>query len=123
MGRKRYLHESLIHELRNLLCNMIDSSRISDDTDQWYVGAAGYSPMERLDEQNANAFQRAEAIGEELVRIGPPAADSVALGLRMQGRWREYLVPYARAYGDIKVIAKAVELVRKRQRDPLRSLV
>ena len=100
---------------------MRSTHSISDDMDQFYTGAAGYSPMERIMEENSRGFRRAEAISHELVNIGPPAADAVALGLRMQGSWREYLVPYVRAHRKNKVISDAVDIVRKRKNDPLKS--
>jgi len=100
---------------------MRSTHSISDDTDQFYAGVAGYSPMEQIMEDNSRGFRRAEAISHELVNIGPPAADAVALGLRMQGSWREYLVPYVRAHGRKKSIVAAIKLVRKREKDPLRN--
>jgi hypothetical protein len=102
---------------------MRSTTSISDDMDQFYVEAAGHSPMERLMEENSRGFRRAEAISRELVRIGPPAADAVALGLRLQGRWREYLVPYVRAHGANRIVSSAVRLVRKRKKDPLRNSI
>ena len=123
MARAPYPHEDLVQELRELLCNMPSTHNISDDMDQYYVGAAGYSPMERVMEENSQRFRRAKAISQQLVEIGPPAADAVALGLRMQGSWREYLLPYVRSHGQTKIVADAVKLVRKRQRDPLRDSI
>lgn len=99
---------------------MRSTHSISDDMDQFYAGVAGYSPMEQIMEDNSRGFRRAEAISHELVNIGPPAADAVALGLRMQGSWREYLVPYVRAHGTTRIVSDAVHLVRKRTKDPLR---
>jgi hypothetical protein len=106
-----------------MLRNIRSTASISDDTDQYYVEAAGYSPMERIMEENSRCFARAKAISQELVNIGPPAAEAVALGLRMQGRWREYLVPYARAHGKNTVISDAIHLVRKRKNDPLSNSI
>jgi hypothetical protein len=123
MPRDPYPHEELVQELRRILCNMRSTASISDDMDQFYVEAAGHSPMERIMEENSRGFRRAEAISQELVNIGPPAADAVALGLRMQGRWREHLLPYVRAHGGDRVISDAVHLVRKRKRDPLTSSI
>ena len=123
MPRDPYPHEELVQELRRILCGMRSTSSISDDMDQFYVEAAGYSPMERIMEENSQVFRRAEAISRELVNIGPPAADAVALGLRMQGSWREHLVPYVRAHGRNSVVSDAVQLVRKRKKDPLRNSI
>ena len=123
MPRDPYPHEELVQELRRILCSMRHTSSISDDMDQYYVEAAGYSPMERIMEENARGLDRADAVAEELVAIGPAAAEAVALGLRMQGAWRQYLVPYVRAHGGVGIVAEAVRLVRKRERDPLRELV
>ena len=123
MPRDPYPHEELVQELRRILCNMRSTASISDDTDQFYVEAAGNSPMERIMEENSLRYRRAEAISRELVGLGTPAADAVALGLRMQGSWREYLLPYVRAHRRSKVISEAVHLVRNRQRDPLRNSI
>jgi hypothetical protein len=121
MPRDPYPHEDLVQELRQILCEMRSTHSISDDMDQYYVEAAGHSPMERIMEENSRGFERAKAISHKLVNIGPPAADAVALGLRMQGAWREYLVPYVRAHGRNRVISDAVHLVQKRKKDPLRN--
>ena len=123
MPRDPYPHEELIQELRRILCNMRSTTSISDDMDQYYVEAAGHSPMERIMEENSRGFRRAEAISRELVNIGAPAADAVALGLRMQGSWREYLVPYVRAHGTSRIVSDAVHLVRKREKDPLANSI
>jgi hypothetical protein len=123
MPRPPHPHEELVQELRQILCNMRSTTSISDDMDQFYVEAAGHSPMERIMEENSRGFGRAKAISQELVDIGPPAAEAVALGLRMQGRWREHLLPYVRAHRRNKVISDAVHLVRKRQNDPLNDSI
>jgi len=102
---------------------MRSTHSISDDMDQFYTGAAGYSPMERIMEENSLRYRRAEAISRELIGIGTPAADAVALGLRMQGSWREYLLPYVRAHRRNRVISDAVRLVRKRKKDPLSNSI
>ena len=102
---------------------MRSTHSISDDMDQFYAGAAGSSPMEQIMEENARGYERAEVISEELVNIGPSAADAVALGLRMQGSWRKYLLPYAQAHRTNRVISDAVRLVRKRKNDPLRDSI
>jgi hypothetical protein len=121
MSRAPYPHEELVQELRRTVCGLRSTTSISDDMDQFYVKAAGYSPMERIMEENSRGFRRAKAISQELVDIGPPAADAVALGLRLQGRWREYLVPYVRAHGSNRVVSDAVHLIRKRKSDPLKD--
>jgi hypothetical protein len=121
--RKPFPHEALVHELHSVLRTVRSTQSISDDMDQFYVEAAGYSPMERIMEENTRAFRRAETISQELVSIGAAAADAVALGLRMQGSWREYLVPYVRAHGTNRTISDAVDLVRKRKRDPLSNAI
>ena len=123
MPRDPNPHEELVQELRRILRDLRSTASISEDMDQFYVEAAGHSPMERIMEENSRVFRRAEAISRELVNIGPPAADAVALGLRMQGSWREHLVPYVRAHGRSSVVSDAVRLVRKRKKDPLRNLV
>jgi hypothetical protein len=123
MPRPAYPHEELVQELRQILCNMRSTTSISDDMDQFYVEAAGHSPMERIMEENSRGFGRAKAISQELVNIGSPAANAVALGLRMQGRWREHLVPYARAHRRNRVISDAIQLVRKRKNDPLSNSI
>ena len=123
MPRDPYPHEELVQELRRILCGMRSTHSISDDMDQFYTGSAGYSPMEQIMEQNALGYQHAEAISRKLVDIGPSAADAVALGLRMQGTWREHLLPYVRAHRRNRVISDAVRLVRKRQNDPLKNAI
>lgn len=123
MSRAPYPHEELVQELRRILCSRRSTASISDDMDQFYVEAAGYSPMERIMEENSQYLRRAEAISRELVGIGAPAADAVALGLRMQGNWREHLLPYVRAHGDSNAIFNALRLIRKRKRDPLRNSI
>jgi hypothetical protein len=102
---------------------MRSTSSISDDMDQFYAGVAGYSPMEQIMEENARRYRRAEAISRELLGIGAAAADAVALGLRMQGSWRKYLAPYAKAHRRSRVISDAVHLVRKRKNDPLKNAI
>jgi hypothetical protein len=46
---------------------------------------------------------------------GPP----VAAGLRLQGVWRERLLPFARKYRAMPCIHDALVLVAVRRRDPL----
>lgn len=123
MARARFPHEELVQELRQLLSNMPSTTSISDDMDQYYVEAAGYSPMERIMEDRSRRRRHAETISERLVNIGAPAADAVALGLRMQGSWREYLLPYLRAHGKTKIVSEAVKLIQNRRHDPLKSLL
>ncbi len=74
---------------------MPSNTSISDDMDQYYVGAAGYSPMERIDEQNSQRFRRAKAISQQLVEIGPPAADAVALASECKAPGNTYCPTFA----------------------------
>ena len=118
--RKPYPHEELVQEIRKQITSQI-YSQISDDSDQWHVGKFGYSPMERQVDYNAEKRDAAKKVAEQLLDIGEPAAEAVALGLRMQGRWRLELLPYAKKYRKVPVIREALELVAKRQRDPVAS--
>jgi len=119
MPREPYPHEKLVQELREIVRGMRSTTSVSDDMDQFYVEKAGYSPMERIMEDNSQRRRRAEAIAKELASIGPPAAEAVALGLRMRGAWCEYLLPYVSAHGACSAISEAIDLVRRRQNDPL----
>ncbi len=119
LSRKPYPHEELIQEIREIITGMRSTHSISDDSDQWHVGAMGYSPMERIDQENARGFKRVKEIAQELVEIGEPAAEAVALGIRMRGYWREYLIPYVTKYKKVPLIREAVVLVKKRERDRL----
>jgi len=47
MPRAPYPHEALVQGLRRILCGMRSSHSISDDMDQFYAGAAGYSPWSK----------------------------------------------------------------------------
>ena len=112
-------HEELVQEIRRLIVGLFDTRAISDDADMYYVGAADYSPIERADEANTANLARAAELAQRLVELGDEAADAVAKGLRMQGRWREYLLPHARAHVDQRAILAALRLVAARKRDPL----
>ena len=116
--RKKYPHEDLVQEIRKQITSQ-DYSQISDDMDMYYVEKAGYSPMLRQGETNAEHRENARTAAEQLLEIGKPAADAVAKGLRMQGAWREELLPYSRKHKHIPIINSALVLVAKRQRDPL----
>jgi len=120
MGRRKpYPHEELVQELRKIVVGWNYMGQISDDSDQWHVGAMGYSPMVRQVERWAEERDRAVEIARQLVEIGEPAAQAVALGLRMQGTWREYLLPYAKKSLGVSIIREALDLVAERERDPL----
>ncbi len=86
MPRKPYPHEELVQEIREIITGMRSTHSISDDSDQWHVGAMGYSPMERIDQENARGFKRVNAIAQELVEIGEPAAEAIALGCRRSSK-------------------------------------
>ena len=123
MKRKPYPHEELVQELREIGVSLNTRRFISDDMDMYYVEAAGFSPIERQMERDSQEIDRAKQISQELVEIGEPAAEAVALGLRMMGIWREKLLPYAEKYRKVPVIREALELVAKRERDPLAGMV
>jgi hypothetical protein len=110
---------AVVDEIRHLMVDRIYASSLSDDTDMYYVGAAGFSPMERLAAENAGKTKRAEQLVQPLVEAGPPAASAVARGLRMQGSWREMLLPYVEGHREVAVTRAALELVAQRRRDPL----
>lgn len=65
MPREPYPHEELVQELRRILRQMRSTQSISDDMDEFYVKAAGYSPMERIMEDDSRDYRRAEAIARE----------------------------------------------------------
>ncbi len=117
MPRTRYPHEHLIHELREIFRSINNQIRYSDDTDQWYEGTYGYSPIREQDARAAGGLKRAEQIAEELVALGPEAAEAVCYGLRLRGQFREYLIPYIRVYPDIPVVERTVEMIRRRKSD------
>ena len=122
MGRRRGADNpfnKVVDEIRHLMVDRVWSSSISDDMDMYYVKVAGYSPMERLEEQNARQVDQAELLVKELLEAGPSAAEAVARGMRMQGTWREKLLPYVEQHRGLPVVREALELVAKRQRDPL----
>ena len=118
MKRKPYPHEELVQTIRKEITSQIYSF-ISDDMDMYYVEKAGYSPMERQGEHNTEKCNAARAAAEQLLQVGESAAQAVALGLRMQGRWRLELLPYAEKFRKVPTIREALLLVAKRKRDPL----
>lgn len=69
--------------------------------------------------RNVSRQRQAENLGLELVEIGEAAAEAVALGLRMQGQWRQDLLPCAKAHREVPGIRAALEQVAVRKRDPL----
>ena len=118
MKRKPYPHEELVQEIREQI-RSLDLRMFSDDHDMYYVEKCGYSPMLRQGDSNEEKRQRARECGAQLVEIGEEAAEAVALGLRMQGGWREDLLPFADEHRDVPVIREALTLVARRQRDPI----
>ena len=117
MTRTPYPHEPLIHELREIFRDINNPIRYSDDTDQWYEGTYGYSPIREQDARAAAGLRRAEQIAQELVALGPAAAEAVCYGLRLRGQFREYLVPFIRKYPDIPVVERTMEMIRRRKSD------
>jgi len=118
MKRKPHPHESLVQEIRRLITSQ-DFSRISDDMDMYTERVGGYSPMLRQEDSNAELRRQAHELAAQLLEIGEPAAEAVALGLRMQGAWRESLLPYARQHLALPAIRDALDLLARRQRDAL----
>lgn len=118
MSRKPYPHEDLVQEIRGLLTGQVFYA-ISDDSDMYAVRMGDESPMNAQVRRNVSRQSQAEALGQELLEIGEPAAEAVALGLRMQGQWRQDLVSFAEQHRDVPVIRAALELVAVRKRDPL----
>ena len=64
-------------------------------------------------------MKQAEALGEELLRLGRVAAGAVAKGLRTQGRWREVLLPFAEQFVGESDVRDTLMLLAKRKIDPL----
>jgi hypothetical protein len=118
MPRKPYPYEELVQEIRELLTSQVFFG-ISDDADMYAVRMGDESPMNAQVSSNVSKQRQAENLGLELVEIGEPAAEAVALGLRMQGRWRQELLPFAKEHRGVPVIRAALELVAVRERDPL----
>ena len=106
-------------ELRSCLTTLENPASISDDSDMWQVSAFGTSPRDAMMDRNALRLRGAEAISRDLIRIGGDAAEAVAAGLRLQGVWRERLLPFARKYRAMPCIHDALVLVAVRRRDPL----
>lgn len=121
MGRRKPLHDELVQAIRELVAdaNLAAATRWSDDMDQYYVEKTGESPMNREVARFAASEQQARALADELLELGPDAAEAVAKGLRMQGRWREKLLTYATAHRTVTEIRAALELVAGRKLDPL----
>ena len=67
----------------------------------------------------AERTRRAEALARRLLEIGADAAEAVAKGLRTRGRWRQLLLPFARAHRYLVPIRAALVLVAKRSSDGL----
>jgi len=109
----------VVDEIRHLMVDRTYASTISDDMDMYYVRVAGFSPMERLVDENAEKTKRAEQLVRDLLDAGVAAANAVARGMRMQGSWREMLLPYVERHWNVAAVRAALELVAKRQRDPL----
>ncbi len=105
--------------MRTCLTSLENPASISDDSDMWSMSMFGTSPAERLMERNGQRVHDADVIAKELVRIGPTAAEAVAAGLRLQGWWRDPLLPYARKHRTVPCIHDALVLVAVRLRDPL----
>jgi hypothetical protein len=118
MPRKPYPHEHLVRGIREEITSQ-SFACMSDDYDMSMVEKAGYSPMLWQGECNRQHRERARELGERLVEIGEPAAEAVAKGLRMQGGWRENLLPFAERFKDLPAVREALALVSKRERDPL----
>jgi hypothetical protein len=121
MGRRKPLHDELVQAIRELVAdaNLAAATRWSDDMDQYYVEKTGESPMNREVARFAASEQEARALADELLELGPEAAEAVAKGLRMRGRFRNLLIPFAEKYRTVVVIRDALELVAKRQSDGL----
>lgn len=110
---------AVVDEIRHLMVDRMYTTSISDDMDMYYVGVAGFSPMERLVDENAEKTKRAERLVRDLLDAGVAAANAVARGLRMQGSWRETLLPYVERHRELSVVVEALEIVSRRSRDPL----
>jgi len=119
--RKKYPHEEIVQEIRELVVSTRYTTTYSDDMDQYYTEAAGYSPINEQAQDVVSKTGRAEELGKRLAEIGEPAADAVALGLRMQGAWREKLLPFASKFAGLEVIKTALLMIIKRERDPLKE--
>lgn len=122
MARKRkFPHEDVVFEIKRLIANANDAASIrwDDDMDQYYVEKAGYSPMGRRLDTIADYEKKAKSLAATLTDLGEEAADAVAKGIRMRGRFRELLLPYAEHHRDLPVVRETLKLVARRKVDPL----
>ena len=115
-------HDDIVHEIRKLAVRSDISPYTSDDMDMYYVEKAGFSPMLESYERAGRTRDRIDTLSERLVTLWGEAADAVAKGLRMQGRWGEHLLPFARKHRDVLVIEAALKLISQRRVDPLAKL-
>jgi hypothetical protein len=112
-------HQEMVDRIRALTVQWRFQPVCSDDTDTWMEGTNGYSPNNEQAAINTAGLSTADRLVLELIDIGTEAAPAVAKGLRMQGRWREHLLPFAERYTEIPEIRAALELVARRKRDPV----
>jgi hypothetical protein len=119
--RKPLPHEDAVKAIRERVAhgNMLARIHISDDSDMWAVGRGEESPINYFASVACAAFDEARALGQKLLELGESAAPAVATGLRTTGSWRENLLPFAARHRDLPVIRESLELIAKRQRDPL----
>jgi len=121
--RKPLPYDDVVQEIREAAVEWRAGPVVSDDTDAWMEGTYGYSPNVEKAHRDASMDRRAKSRGGALADVGEEAAEAVAKGLRMQGRWRSHLLPFARRHESHPAIREALLLVCGRTKDPLRSEV
>jgi hypothetical protein len=123
MTRRKPKHDDLVREIRECVANanLVAAVRWDDDMDQYYTAKTGSSPMLTSLDRYAAHMRAARERAARLLDLGPEAADAVAKGLRTQGYWRELLLPYAEKHVDLSCIRDTLELVARREIDPLTS--
>ncbi len=119
MTRRKYPYDETVREIRELIVSAVNQPQISDDSDQWWTGVTGHSPMERQVETYREDMGKARELVKKLVEVGEEAAEAVAKGLRWQGQWRFELWPYVEKFHELAPIHDTLVLVSRRQRDPL----
>jgi len=110
-------YDATLAEIRGLAVGRC--SQISDDSDIWCSLYMGYSPMEEQTKGRMRSLAQAEEMVRNLIKVGEPAVPAVAKAFRMQGVWREELLPFVLAFRKHPVMRQTLELVAKRTIDPL----
>jgi len=120
LPRPKLLYEDVVDGIRDRNVQWRFRNAVSDDTDAWFEGSYGHSPNNERMASNMAGVREADRMVLELIEVGAAAGPAVAKGLRMQGRWREHLLPFASRFSSLPEVRDALELVARRKRDPVR---